>query len=170
MDQFYEQLITTNKTGLYKIVNGAMFVFAIVGLASFTANLILMVILLGMAVACFFYKQKLFVEYEYQFTNGEIDIEKIIEMKKRKKVVTFNIKEVGLLAPEGSDVVKDYPNKPNNIVKCYPNTSRAKVYVAVVTEGNNKMQLMFVPDEKFLDICFKTNPRAVKKNMAWDKK
>ena len=78
-------------------------------------NLILAIILLGMAVACFFYKQKLFVEYEYQFTNGEIDIEKIIEMKKRSKVVTFNIKEVGLLAPEGSDAVKDYSNKP----KCY---------------------------------------------------
>ena len=96
MDHFYEQLVTTYKTGIYKTVNGAMFVFAIMGLASFTTNLILVVILLGMAVACFFYKQKLFVEYEYQFTNGEIDIEKIIEMKKRSKVVTFNIKEVGL--------------------------------------------------------------------------
>ncbi|MBZ9687046.1 DUF6106 family protein [Clostridium estertheticum] len=163
MDHFYEQLITTSKTGIYKTVNGAMYVFAIVGLASFTTNLILVVILLAMAVACFFYKQKLFVEFEYQFTNGEIDIEKIIEMKKRSKVVAFNIKEVGLIAPEGSDAVKDFYNKPNTIVKCYPDTSKKKVYVAMVTEGNNKMQLMFVPDEKFLDLCYKINPRAVKK-------
>ncbi|MBU3145274.1 DUF6106 family protein [Clostridium sp. CF012] len=163
MDHFYEQLITTSKTGFYKTVNGAMFVFAFMGLASFSTNLILVVILLALAVACYFYKQKLFIEYEYQFTNGEIDIEKIIEMKKRSKVVTFNMKEVELIAPDGSAAVKDFYNKPNTIVKCYPTTAKAKVYVAMVTEGNNKMQLMFVPDEKFLDLCYKTNPRAVKK-------
>lgn len=163
MDHFYEQLITTSKTGTYKIVNGAMYVFAIVGLASFTTNLILVVILLAMAIVCFFYKQKLFVEYEYQFTNGEIDIEKIIEMKKRSKVVSFNIKEVGLIATDGSAAIKDFYNKPTSIVKCYPSTSKKKVYVAMVTEGNNKMQLMFVPDEKFLELCYKMNPRVVKK-------
>lgn len=163
MDHFYEQLITTYKTGIYKTVNGAMYVFTIIGLASVTTNLILVVILLGLAGACYFYKQKLFVEYEYQFTNGEIDVEKIIEMKKRKKVVSFNIKEVTLIAPEGSAAVKDFYNKPSTIVKCYPSTGKAKVYVAMVTEGNNKMQLMFVPDEKFLDHCYKINPRAVKK-------
>ncbi|MGH4122084.1 MAG: hypothetical protein ACREV6_04015 [Clostridium sp.] len=163
MDYVYEQLITTYKTGFYKIINGAMFVFAIVGLVSFTTNLILMVILLGMAATCFFYKQKLFVEYEYQFIKGEIHIEKIIEMKKRRRLFSLNIREVGLLAPEGSAAVKDYPNKPNTIVKCYPPTAKGKVYVAMVTEGNNKMQLRFVPDERFLDLCYKTNPRAVKK-------
>jgi len=163
MDQIYEQLITTNKTGFYKAVNVAMFVFSLMGLISFSTNLILVVILLGLAGACFFYKQKLFVEYEYQFTNGYIDIEKIIEMKKRKKVVSFNIKEVGLIAQEGSDAIKDFPNKPTAIVKCYPTTSKAKVYVVMLTEGKNKMQLMFVPDKKFLDLCFKTNPKAVKK-------
>lgn len=164
MDHFYEQLVTTDKTSIYKIVNGLMYVFAIVGLLSFTTNLILMVILVAMSVVCFFYKQKLFVEFEYQFTNGEIDIEKIIEMKKRSKVVTFNIKEVGLIALEDSAAVKDFYNKPNNIVNCYPTTAKGKVYVAMITEGNNKMQLMFVPDEKFLDHCYKINPRVVKKD------
>ena len=85
MDHFYEQLVSTSKTGIYKTVNGAMYLFGILGLASFSTNLVLVPIFLVVAVACFFYKQKLFVEYEYQFTNGEIDIEKIIEMKKEAK-------------------------------------------------------------------------------------
>lgn len=163
MDRFYEQLVTTYKTGVYKMVNVATYIFVFIGIASFSINFIFAIILLCLAVACFFYKQNLFVEYEYQFTNGEIDIEKIIEMKKRKKVVTFNIKELELLAPEDSAAVKDFYNKPSDILKCYPNTSKARVYIAMVTEGNNKMQLMFVPDEKFLDQCYKCNPKAVKK-------
>ncbi len=163
MDHFHEQLVTTSKTSIYKTVNGAMYLFGILGLASFSTNLILGAIFLVVSIVCFFYKQKLFVEYEYQFTNGEIDIEKIIEMKKRSKVVTFNIKEVGLIAPEGSDAVKDFYNKPSTIVKCYTTSSKEKVYIAMVTEGNNKIQLKFVPDEKFLDLCYKINPRVVKK-------
>jgi hypothetical protein len=163
MDHFYEQLVTTYKTSSYKVVNAMTYVFAGVGIATLSANIIIAVIMLCLAGACFFYKRKLFVEFEYQFTNGEIDIEKIIEMKKRSKITTFNIKEVGLIAPEYSDAIKDYSNKPSAIVKCYPDTAKGKVYIAMVTEGNNRMQLRFVPNEKFLDYCYKANPRAVKK-------
>lgn len=163
MDNFYEQLVTTSKSSSYKLVNGATYVLALLGVASFGTNLIIGVVLIALGVACFFYKQKLFVEFEYQFTNGEIDVEKILEMKKRSKVTSFNIKEVGLLAPEDSNETRDYSNKPTSVVKCYPNSSKERVYVAMVTEGNNRMQLRFIPDEKFLNHCFKYNPRAVKK-------
>jgi len=163
MDKVYEQLITTSKTSFYKIVTGATYAFAIIGIVVFSVNIIFAMILLCTAVACFFYKQKLYVEFEYQFMNGEIKIEKILEMKKRSSVTTFNIQQVGLLAPEDSDAVKDYDNKPNAIVKCYPTTARSKVYVAMVTEGNDRMQLRFMPDERFLEDCFKYNPRVVKR-------
>lgn len=84
-------------------------------------------------------------------------------MKKRKKVTTFNIKEVGLLALCDSDVVNDFSNKPASIVKCYPTTGKGQIYVAMVTEGKDKMQLLFMPDEKFINLCFKYNPRSVKR-------
>ena len=166
MDHFYEQLITTYKTGFYKIVNGATYVLTLIGVVTISINLIFAILLFGMAIACFFYKRNLFVEYEYQFTNGEIDIERILEMKKSSKVTTFHIKEVGLLAPEDSEDVKNYPNKPNAILKCYPSTANERVYVAMVTEGNDKMQLRFTPNEKFLEYCFKYNPKAVKRSKS----
>lgn len=163
MDHFYEQLITTSKTSFYKIANASTIIFGCLGLLCLGINIILAIVLLSVAVVCFFYKKRLFVEYEYQFTNGEIDIDKIIEMKKRKKVVSFHIKEVGLLAAEDSEAVGNYGNKPKNILKCYPTTSKARIYVAMVTEGNNRMQLRFIPDEKFLEHCYKYNPKVVKK-------
>ncbi|MBU3156110.1 DUF6106 family protein [Clostridium estertheticum] len=163
MDNFYEQLLTTSKTTTYKLVSKATYVLGLIGLFFTSVNMIFAILLIALAVACYFYKSKLYVEYEYQFTNGEIDIEKILEMKKRKKVTTFNIKEVDLLALSDSDFVKDYSNKPTSIVKCYPTTAKGRIYVAMITEGNDKMQLMFMPDEKFINHCFKYNPRAVKK-------
>ncbi|MCJ7689168.1 MAG: DUF6106 family protein [Clostridiaceae bacterium] len=163
MDHFYEQLVRADKTGFYKTVKVATYVLGIIGLLIFNVNFILSIILIVAAAACFIYKKELFVEYEYQFTNGEIDIEKILEMKKRKKVTTFNIKEVTLLALEDSDAVKDFSNKPKSIEKCFSTNAKAKVYVAMVTEGTNRMQLMFMPDAKFLELCYRSNPRVVKK-------
>ncbi|MGH4050887.1 MAG: DUF6106 family protein [Clostridium sp.] len=163
MDNFYEQLVTTSKSNSYKLVNGATYMLALIGIASFSANIIFAVVFIGLAVACFFYKSRLFVEYEYQFTNGDIDIEKILEMKKRSKVTSFHIKGVALLAPEGSNEIRDYSSKPNTIVKCYPAGTKERVYIAMVTEGTTRMQLMFIPNEKFLALCMKYNPRAVKR-------
>jgi len=163
MDQFYEQLITTSKSSFYKIVNATTIIFGVIAIAFLSINIVLAIVLLALAVAGFFYKQRLFVEYEYQFTNGQIDIDKIVEMKKRSKIATFSIKEVGLIAPEDSEAVEYYGNKPKDIIKCYPDTSKARVYIAMVTEGNTKMQLRFIPDAKFLEHCYKYNPKAVKK-------
>ncbi|MGH4121059.1 DUF6106 family protein [Clostridium sp.] len=163
MDHLYEQLVKADKTGFYKTVQVATYAFGFIALASITVNYIISIILIVAAVTCFFYKKKLYVEYEYRFITGEIQIDKIVEMKKRSKIVTFNIREVALLALEDSDYVKDFSNKPESIVKCYSNTSEARVYIAMITEGNNKMQLMFMPDEKFLNLCYRSNPRVVKK-------
>lgn len=163
MDNFYEQLVTTSKTTSYKIVSRATYVLGLFGILLASINIIFALVLIALAVACFFYKSKLYVEYEYQFTNGEVDIEKILEMKKRSKVTTFHIKEIGLLALDDSDVVKDFASKPTSIVKCYPTTAKGQIYVAMVTQGKDKMQLMFMPDERFINLCFKYNPRAVKR-------
>lgn len=163
MDHLYEQLVTTKKTGFYKTVKVATYVLGVIGLSIFTMNFILSIIFIVLAAACFFYKKNLFVEYEYRFTAGEIHIDKILEMKKRIEVVTFNIKELALLAAEDSDFVKDFSNKPKSIVKCFYTNETARVYSAMITQGNNKMQLMFIPDEKFLNLCYRSNPRVVKK-------
>ena len=163
MDNFYEQLITTHKTTAYKLVNAMLYIFG--GLSLITLGSIpIFVTCLILAVAAFFLKKKLYVEYEYAFTNGEVDIDKIVEMKKRSRVLTFSVKNVELIAPENSQYVKDFSNRPNKVLSLFPNTTDRAVYVAMVTGGNERFELRFVPDEEFLNLCYKYNPRAVKKN------
>ncbi|MCM8711090.1 DUF6106 family protein [Clostridium sp. SYSU_GA19001] len=163
MDNFYEQLVTTYKTGAYKSANAAFYVFGVLALVTLSVNLLLFAVFLILAIGAFFLKKSLYVEYEYVFTNGEIDIDKIVEMNKRKRVFTFDIKSVELLALEESQYVKDFANKPSKILTLYPKTSDKKVYVAMITGGTERVQLRFVPDEEFVNLCYKYNPRAVKK-------
>ncbi|WP_461204632.1 DUF6106 family protein [Clostridium sp. DL1XJH146] len=163
MDQFYELLLTTKKSTLYKIVNIFVYIVGIIGLLILSVNLILGLVFIIVSVVMFFYKKNLYVEYEYDFTNGEIDIDKIYEMKKRKRIITFNIKDVELLALENSDFINDFSNKPKEVITCIPSSYNGKIYTAMITMGSNRKMLKFAPDEKFLNLCFKLNPRAVKK-------
>ncbi|WP_139905050.1 DUF6106 family protein [Clostridium thermarum] len=165
MDSFYEQLVTTQKTAAYSFANGATYVFGVLGFLFVGGgmNLPLAVIAIGTAVGLFFLKKKLYREYEYDFTNGDIDIDVIYEMKSRKRLVSFSAKEIELLAPLDSDPVKDFSNKPEKVLKLYPSTSKERVYAAMVTGGTNRMQIHFVPNEKFIDLCYRYNPKAVKK-------
>jgi hypothetical protein len=162
VDSFYEQLITTYKTTAYKAVNASFYIFGVLALITL-GSLPIFIACAVLAAAAFFGKKKLYVEYEYVITNGEIDIDKIVEMKKRSRALNFNIKNVEVLALEDSNHIKDFANKPSKVLELYPKTTDRKIYVAMVTGGKERLQVRFVPDEEFLDMCYKYNPRAVKK-------
>lgn len=165
MDNFYEQLVTTQKTTKYKIANGATYVFGVLAFLSLGGgNFLMGLVVLAIAIGLFFLKRNLYIEYEYGFTNGEIDVDKIFEMTRRKRVLTFTVKDVELLAPEDSYHVKDFSNKPDKIYNFCPADTEERVYVAMLTGGTERAQVRFTPDDEFIELCYKYNPRAVKKN------
>lgn len=166
MDNFYEQLENLEKPTNYKIINAFMYVFGVFALLCLsTTQFVLCIISLLVAVAAFFMKKKAYVEYEYVFTNGVIDIDAIFEQKKRKRLVSFDAKDMELLAEAESNYVKDFSNKPDKVLSCFQIKSGKIVYVAMVTGGVERLQFKFTPDKRFLDLCYKYNPRAVKRDI-----
>jgi len=164
MDNLYEQLERIQKSFVYNLVNGFFYAFIFLGiLLLMQGKIVFAIILLAIALASFFGKKYLYVEYEYSFVNGIIEIDAIFEMKKRKKVLEFDAKDIELLAAENSDYIKDFSNKPTEIKSYLPKISDKKVYIAMITGGKSRLQLRFVPDAEFLEYCRKYNPRAVKK-------
>ena len=167
MDYFYEQLVTTKKTTIYMATKILFFVFIAIALIFITSfnvtGFVMGGIFAALAVAFFFLKQKLYVEFEYVITNGSVDIDKITEANKRKRLIEFNIRDVELLGEEDSNEVKSFPNKPNKKFDCIVSNNNDKIYVAYLTSGEERCTIRFTPDQKFLDLCFKFNPRGVKR-------
>jgi hypothetical protein len=166
MDSIHEQLVKTEKSKKYIAINAAVYVCGVLGLLMVGGAMFFVpgILLLVIAVGLFFLKKKFYVEYEYYLTNGEIDIDAIYEMKTRKRIISFSVRDLELLAPEQSYYVKDFPNKPKGVLNLYPEDSKEKVYVAMLTGGARKTMIRFVPNEEMLELCYKYNPRAVKKN------
>ena len=170
MDNYHEQLVTTHKTSKYKLANNAMYAIGVLGLLGIGGGIggvgfILGLVFIALTVGLYFLKRNYYVEYEYNFANGDIDVDKIYEMKRRKRAITFSVKDFELLAPEESNYVKDFTNKPDKILNLFPETSEEKVYVGMLTGGLVRAVIRFVPDEQLLDLCYKYNPRAVKRNI-----
>lgn len=166
MDNYYEQLVRSKETPKYIVARLGMIIFAVAAGFNLMVTKWLFALIFGIiALISFFIKKMSFVEYEYIFTNGDIDVDIIYDQNKRKRVFNFAVKDIELLALANSDEVKNFSGNPGKVLKCYPSTSKEKVYAAMINKAGKRFRLIFVPNEKFVGMCFKYNPKAVKRNV-----
>ena len=58
-------------------------------------------------------RDSFYVEYDYRFLNGEVNISKVIKAKKRKKGIEFKCSELEKFGLYGSEDYKKYEHFPN---------------------------------------------------------
>ena len=166
MDNYKEQLVKATNLLSYKLAKVFMYFIVVIAIILLAIRAYAPGVLLGIvALAMFFLKRFLYLEYEYTVTNGEVDIDKIIEMKSRKRVITFSVKDAVLVAPINSTEYRDFSDKPKEVITAMPKGCTERAYAAIVNVGARKSQIIFAPNKEFLDMCFLYNPRAVKKNI-----
>lgn len=103
------------------------------------------------------------LEYEYILTNGELDIDKIINKKSRKRLITVHCKSFIAFAKVGSGV---YANEENStfskVITANANSDSYDDYFAVFYINGQKMKLIFNPTQKMIDVFKIYAPRVVK--------
>ena len=121
MDAFLEEVVTKQNRGMqtvtYIMANVVMVLFGALALLDFATIgavlqqtgfsmdffmvLIRLVIFGAAAFGMFIFRDRVKTEYEYTFTNGQMDFAQVFNNKKRKNLGTMNIKNVeacGLVA------------------------------------------------------------------------
>lgn len=174
MDNFAEQLVRKNETASEKTKRTLITVIGIVGTLIFVALGILMLgnpvlSLLGFLLATatgygtFTVIQSSYVEYEYAFTNGELDIDKIIAKKKRKPLISI---EVGKFKAFGR--YNEELDEPDNmtVVISSDNIASHEYYADFQHEDYGLTRLVFAPDGRMLDNIRKFLPANVRSRFA----
>ncbi|MBQ8947684.1 MAG: hypothetical protein IJ058_12885 [Lachnospiraceae bacterium] len=129
--------------------------FAFLGLMGYIVALI-------MAIACgagaYFVSMQCTVEYEYLYLDHEISIDRILGRSRRKRVASYEVDRMEVMAPMNSyhldpfknrDVkTKDFSSKVIN----QPDTRYAMYY-----EGNE--MIVFEPNEDFVKAVYNVAPR-----------
>lgn len=162
MDNFYEQFVGRKDSKLYNCINALVYIFGIIALAFLLmAKLIGVIIFIIIALGIFLAKKMLYTEYEYSFTNGEIDIDKIIDRTKRKTSANFHIKDIEIMAKSDSDIIKNMSFNYTKQRNLYINYNRGTIYTIYVVCNEERLKINFAPDKEFLDLCYSMNPRKV---------
>jgi hypothetical protein len=165
MDIFIEHLVKKQKTikdTLLKIaIIGAGFLLAITVLSRLgsVGPILAAVVFYG----AYHFITSTNIEYEYSITNGELDIDKIIAQRKRKRILSINCKEFDILAPVNDESYKrEFENV--NIQKTINAESTIKsnsAYFAVFMHNGVRTRLIFEPTDKMLNAIKKMIPRKV---------
>ena len=132
MDNFLEEVATKKsrgaETAIYVFANIMMVLcglwaflelqtlMAVIGAGAGAAEIIYHIVMLaitaGLAVLLFLNRDKVRTEYEYTFTNGQMDFAQVFNNKKRKNLGTMNIKNVEAMGLVNSGSFNRYINMP----------------------------------------------------------
>jgi len=175
MDLFHEESVHKVDTGL----NTVIYIFAYVGMVLFgflaltslmnilSGNIdlvvaILFVIFGGLAYGCFVLRNNQRIEYDYTFTNGTLDIARVINNSRRKKLLSANIKDFEIIAPTSDEGFLRMLNHPGIKRLNYFLNKGGGLYYGVFTADNAKTILVFEPSDEMVMLFKKVNPRNVK--------
>ena len=109
MSDYYTEQLVKKQAGMKDIViKAALVAVTIVSVLIvflFPFGIILPVLAVILDVLMF---RRLNVEYEYLFVNGDLDIDKIMNKAKRKRMFSANVNDLEILAPADSIEVRQY--------------------------------------------------------------
>ncbi len=172
MDSFMEYMIAekqTAKTVFKKI--GIYFAALIITLISFIIMMMFPSALIGMlpmVIVLIFYiayriNTSFDVEYEYILTNGELDVDKITNKKRRKRLMTIHCKSFTVFARVGDEEFLSEENGEfARVIDASAKSSALEDYYAVFYKNGQKIKLIFNPTQKMIDSFRMYAPRVVK--------
>lgn len=99
------------------------------------------------------------IEYEYAVTNGEIDIDKIIAKRKRKKMLTVN---AGTFETFAKIENGNLPDNNDNRTVFMLSGGENEYYADFNHSEYGKSRLIFSPNEKMLDCINPYLPRSIR--------
>lgn len=113
----------------------------------------------------FFFQFRMNAEYEYSYFDGEVRFAKIMNKSRRRKLKTYVMDDVVVIAPAGDQRVSQYESRNDIKVKNYTSHKAGEPYYVMVAKNQDMQELIkFEPDEKFLEaVCVKYASRVVRR-------
>lgn len=168
MDIFIEQLVKKKRDAkdFAIIIGGIAAAILIVYLLTFMFNSMLGFIMV-IAVCALIYGLYLLItsinlEYEYCFTNGALDVDKIVNLRKRQRMTELNAREIEIMANRTNPSFEKYMNNSafKKIYACEDKNSD-DLYFIIYNENGVQKMLLFSPNDEIKDGFRKFNPQKV---------
>lgn len=92
------------------------------------------------------------IEFEYIVTNGELDVDKIINKKRRKRILTVDTKSFETFEPVNESILSRIKTiNPITVIHAEGDISSPDTYVAIFNKNGVKNCLFIQPNERVLE-------------------
>ena len=160
MNEFLtEQLVKRSNTVATKLKKVGLITATVVSVLLGFIHPMLVWITAIMVVADIILFKRMNVEFEYVFFNGDLDIDKIMDMQSRKRVFSTNVKDMEVIAPTGSVELHRYQR--TKTLDFSTQNPEDKTYEMVTLFKGETVKVIFNPNEKILDGMKNMAPRKV---------
>ncbi|MBE5777903.1 MAG: hypothetical protein E7331_01080 [Clostridiales bacterium] len=168
MDHFHEEVVVKRnrvfESILYALANIMMVVTGILALywmnvvtgGGFSwAALIIFLVMAGCCAGLFFYRDRLRAEYEYTFTNGDLDFAIVYNNKKRKSLGTMRVKNVDAFGPVNSEGFRKIINMPELKRRNWFLNRDANLHYFYYQKENSRNIIVLEPSEELVGMIRK---------------
>jgi len=170
MDHFLEEIIIKKNRGLNEVLYfGSLIVMVFFGLYAlmmvqvlFVAfdlfTLITVLLSAGCAVLFFFKRDQLRTEYEYTFTNGEMDFAMVFNNQKRKNLGTMRVRNVEAFGPVSGNAFKRYVSMKDIKINNWFLNRGAELYYFYFQKEDKKRLIVIEPSMEMVELIKKYLP------------
>lgn len=169
MDTYVEQIVAIRKSPMERLLQIGIIVLGVIliltcgmlyvagALGMFSLLFVVLAVAVGYGI--YYFASQLNLEYEYIFTNGDFDVDKIISKRSRKRVLSGQcrfISEFGHYDPDQL-AARRFDSR---IVAC--TVDEEACYAVFSLDEGAEALLIFSPNEKMLNAMKKYAPRVIR--------
>ncbi|MBR5155861.1 MAG: hypothetical protein IKW62_05225 [Clostridia bacterium] len=169
MDVFIEEIVRKKKTqGDFLLVLGVLLLGSLISAVLLAIVLpvfikygtFVLALVIAVIYGVYYVVTSVNVEYEYALVNAELDVDKIINKTRRKRLATPNIREIEDFGTKKEPGFGRYL-KNSSITKVYAcrDKKAEDIFFLVYNQGDTKMMLIFNPSAEIIDQIAKRNPQ-----------
>ncbi len=157
MDTFLEKLVTKKRTlGDNLMTFGILIAGIILIIVSLSIPLlnqlgVSFLLAAGLVYLTYRFITARNIEYEYVVTNGELDIDKIVSKRKRKRIFSASCKEFEILAKVSSNSFSQSVQSIKNRIDATSSINSPGAYFATLSYKGEKTVVLFEPDDRMLN-------------------
>ena len=172
IDHFMEEIVVKRRKGMqdvtYYLATVMMVLLGVLGFSTLSTlmmgfsipGVIMVVVFLGLTVLLFLRKDRIRTEYEYTFTNGELDFAQVYNNQKRKSLGTMRVKNVEVFGAVNSEGFRKMVNMPGLERKNWFLNRDAELYYFYYQKDNKKTMIVLEPSPEMVDMIKKYLPQG----------
>lgn len=160
-ESYVECLVKQKKSGVAQFFKVVLIVLTVIfGIAMFLFGIIPSLLAVACGVGAYFLNLNSDLEYEYLYLDRELVVDKVMAKTKRKRVATYSVDRMEILAPVKSYHLDGYKNREAK-VKDYSVGEELQPDLRYVMYYEGGIKLLLNPSEEMVKAIKSVAPRKV---------